>query len=79
MQVRERERELDNNGNHKLIQGQCTQQIQTKLLTHTHTHTHTYTHTHTHAHTDRCTHRHTHIHTPHSKSNEVIYRKRWRV
>ena len=30
--------------------------------------THTYTHTHT----------NTHTHTPHSKSNNVIYRKRWR-
>ena len=28
----------------------------------------TYTHTHT----------HTHTHIPHSKSNDVIYRKRWK-
>ena len=31
-------------------------------------------HTHIHTHT----HKHTHTHTPHSKSNNVIYRKRWR-
>ena len=41
----------DNNGNQKLIQGECTQQ--TTYITHTHTHTHTRTRTRTHTHTQR--------------------------
>ena len=54
------------NSSNKLIHAQYTSRY--KLHTHTHRNSHTHTHTHT----------HTHHTTPHSKSNEVVYRRRWR-
>ena len=68
-----RKKRLDQyNSNNKLIHPwRVHQQIQpTSHIHHTHTHTHVCTCTHTHT--------HTHSHTRTSKSNEVIYRKRWR-
>ena len=44
----------------------------TTYSTYTHTHIHTHTHAHTHTHT------YTYTNTPHSKTNDVIYIKRWR-
>ena len=56
-----RKKQLENNDNHKLIQGQWAQQTQPT------SHTHTYTHTHTHTHTHIQTHTHTHTKQDHSQ------------